>query len=82
MTKTYASVTPAQYGQLMTEIKQNGATVDANLIHYKGVTMSYTYQSVNQVLTLTIEGKHFPANLMSDEALFEKIEENARLTAS
>lgn len=82
MTKTYANVTPAQYEQLMTEIKQNGAAVDANLIHYKGVTMSYTYQSVNEVLTLTIESKHFPASLMSDEAIFEKIEENARLTAS
>lgn len=82
MTKTYASVTPAHYEELMNSVKRNGATVDANLIHYKGVTMSYTYQSVNQVLTLTIEGKRFPASLMSDEAIFEKIEENARLTAS
>ncbi len=82
MTKTYANVTPAQYGQLMTEIKQNGATVDANLIHYKGVTMSYTYHSVNQVLTLTLENKHFPASLMSDEAIFEKIEENSGVKAA
>ena len=77
--KTYLNVSQDCFNVLLAQCKANGVTVDGDTLNTHGVTVAYAY--ANDILTLTIKAKHFPASLVSNSDIFTKIEQVAGLKA-
>ncbi len=86
-TRTYKNVTPARYTQLLSQAFAGGATATeqqpgtSSTITAHGVTAEYSYDSADQILTVSITHKSFPASLVPDSTIFTELEKQAGFTS-